>query len=150
GCVESARRYLASLRGDPGHAEIDLRYQVQSGAVRVAGPDEQRKKRPGEWTARIDLLRPFPGGVHVIDWKTGRQENTAPAATNPQTKLGAVAAARWAGVRRARVSLVYLDEHRYDVDEAEFGALELAIAAEDLRALRRQVTGGPTPPVPGP
>lgn len=154
-CVDNARRLLdATPRGDIVQVELDLRYHVESGTVRVAGPDEERKKRPGEWTARVDWVAVYTGTgapeVLVRDWKTGRQQYTARAAENPQMRLGAIAAAKHFGARRVRVELVHLDEDDYAIDGADYGPLEIATIAHELRALRATLTKGPTPPRPGP
>ncbi len=151
-CVEQARKFLA--RFPPGlerHAELDVRYHVGNGTSRVARAEEGRTKQPGEWTARMDLvLVGDVGDVHVFDWKTGRQEHTTQAFANPQLRFSALAAARLFGRRRAHVALVYLDEDDARADGADFGPLELATIAHEMRELRKRLTGGPTPPVPGP
>jgi hypothetical protein len=150
-CVASARRLLDAT---PAHevvaAELDLRWHVESGTVRRAGPDEQRKKRPGEWTARIDWVGIAGGVVLVRDWKTGRQEYTDRAAVNPQVRLCAIAAAQFFGARSASVELVHLDEDDYTIDGADFDPLELAMIAHEMRELRATLLQGPTPPRPGP
>lgn len=147
-CVEGARELL-SLTPEAlfVEVELDLRYHVETGAVRAAARGES--KRPGEWTVKIDWVALLGDTVLVRDWKTGKQKHTDKARENPQVRLGAVAAAKHFGVKRARVELVHLDEDGYSVDGADFDRLELAAIASELRALRRSLAGGPTPPVPG-
>jgi hypothetical protein len=123
---------------------------VQSGAVRRAGLEELKSRRPGEWTVKIDLAIDRDGVVDVIDWKTGRQEHTAEIASNWQLRFSALAAARAFGARTIRAALVYLEPGSYWEDAATFYALDLATIAHELRELRATLTRGPTPPVPGP
>lgn len=147
-CVDAARDLLAlTPPQDEAHAELELRYHVDTGRVRQAKRGDARA--PGEWTVRIDWVGVRNGVVLVRDWKTGKQSYTANAKANPQVRLGAVAAARFFGVRRARVELVHLDEDGHTVDGADFDALDLGAIAAEMRALRRSLTRGPTPPVPG-
>jgi hypothetical protein len=147
-CVEGARELLALTPGLVDvEVELDLRYHVETGAVRRAAPGES--KRPGEWTVKIDWVALTGDTVLVRDWKTGKQKHLDKARENPQVRLGAVAAARYFGVKRARVELVHLEEDGHMIDGADFDRLELAAIASELRALRRSLTGGPTPPTPG-
>lgn len=146
-CVEGGRELLALTPGLVADVELDLRYHVGTGAVRRAARGES--KRPGEWTVKIDWVALTGDTVLVRDWKTGKQKYTDKARENPQVRLGAVAAARHFGVKRARVELVHLDEDGHKIDGADFDRLELAGIASELRALRRSLTGGPTPPTPG-
>lgn len=150
-CVASARRLLAlTPEHHPVEVELDLRWNVEAGTVRRAGPDERRSKRAGEWTARIDWCGVRGDTALVRDWKTGKQQHTDGAESNPQVALGAVAASKYFGTRRARVELVHLDEDDYGIDGADFGPLRLATIAHELRELRATLTRGPTPPIPGP
>lgn len=152
GCVERAREYLAETErpGEQREAELWLRYQVQTGAVQ-RGSRHDRRKPPGTWTAILDYLAiDGAGRGRVIDWKTGRQEYTTDVRANPQIRLQARAAAAMYGLSEVRVELVYLGRNEVDVDAAEYGPLELGLIGEELRQLRRTLTRGPTPPVPGP
>jgi hypothetical protein len=148
-CVGHARALLAATPAqDQTLVELSIRYDVATGKARVA--DRFDSRVAGEWTSIVDYLGVRAGEVLVRDWKTGRQQHTEPARANLQVRLGAVAAARAFGVRRARVELVYLDADDYEIDGADFGALELATIAHELRELRGKLTQGPTPPTPGP
>jgi hypothetical protein len=151
GCVDRAREYLGS-RVRPSmsweQAELHLRYQVESGRVRRSTRDERRLA--GEWSATLDHVSDLPGGgIRVIDYKSGRQENAVAVADNWQMKLQAAAAARFFGASDVRVELVYLDKHEWAADVGEFGPLDLMLIAEELRDIRAGLRNGPTPPVPG-
>lgn len=155
-CVEQARDYLDMQRPPWGAVpmstatELWIRYHVPTGKARI-GERGERKREPGWWTAILDYVEVHPGGrVVVRDWKTGRQEHTTDARSNPQLRLQAIAAASFYGATHVRVELVYLGGRDVEVDAAEFGPFDLAMIAADLRDLRAGLLGGPTPPVPGP
>jgi hypothetical protein len=149
--VEQARAFLAAVRTRGvvwERAELRLRYDVEHGTAREVGRWEARE--PGQWTAILDYCAEMSDGrLLVVDWKTGRQTLTEKAERNPQVRLQALAAARWAGARRVRVVLVHLEADRYETSSADFGPWELAQIAEEARELRASLRRGPTPPVPG-
>lgn len=149
GCAEQARAYLAS-RPAPAwrEAETWLRYHVETGrAVRSARG--VRQSEPGWWTAILDYAAIEDDVLVVRDWKTGRQEYTSEVQKNRQIWCQALAAASLFARSRVRVELVYLDRERTEADVCELGPLDLLEIADELRQLRRSVTGGPTPPQPG-
>lgn len=149
--VEQARAFLAAVRARGvvwERAELRLRYDVEHGTAREVGRWEARE--PGQWTAILDYCAEMSDGrLLVVDWKTGRQTLTEKSERNPQVRLQALAAARWAGARRVRVVLVHLEADRYETSSADFGPWELAQIAEEARELRASLRRGPTPPVPG-
>jgi len=149
--VEQARAFLEAVRARGvvwERAELRLGYHVESSTARETARFEP--KEPGTWTAKGDYCAEMSDGrLLVVDWKTGRQQLTEHAGRNPQVRLQALAAARWLGVRRVRVVLVYLEADRYETSAADFGPWELAEIAEEARELRASLRRGPTPPVPG-
>lgn len=146
GCVAAAREYLLTRARGERFAEVDLRYNVETGEARVS---TETWKRPGEWTGHVDLAILHDGVLDVIDWKTGYQEHSKPE-DHWQVRFYALATARAFGARSVRAALVYLDPGRYWEDACSFDALDLATIAHDCKDLRKRLTKGPTPPTPGP
>ncbi len=77
---------------------------------------------------RLDLVRVEPGLAWVVDIKTGSRSNTSPAPENMQLATQAVAAARYYGVERAMVGLVFpmkTKVHEPEWHELDADALDL-------------------------
>lgn len=151
GCRDTAQAYLREqVWSGVGweKAEQRIRYHVESG--RAALRERGHLRQEGWWTGILDHVSGWNGHLRVIDWKTGRQEETIEAARNPQLRMQAVAAASLYGARHVRAELVYLDPGGVEVDTVEMGPFDLALAREELRDLRASLLRGPTRPVPGP
>ena len=129
-------------------AEVWLRYHVESGAVVAVAPRARRE--PGWWSAILDYVAELPdGSLLVRDWKTGRPTG-ARAADNHQLRLCALAASRFFKANRVRVELAFVDDSGVQLDGADYTAFDLALAAGEMRDLRKKLLGGPTAPAPGP
>lgn len=94
------------------HSEIPLLYDAANDSATLCetGPGGERdylgvteRRMP----MRLDLVRVEDGVVWVCDIKTGSRSNTSPASENMQIATQAVAAARYFGVGRAQVGLVF-------------------------------------------
>lgn len=122
--------------------EVSLAYDIATERVRYLGRDLERRYGligPTEVAMTLDVLGVGPDCVEVADYKTGRGHIDA-AAANWQLRVGALAAARWRGVERARVAIVRVPigpdgtAGAPSWDTAEFDAFDLDAFASDLRA----------------
>lgn len=106
---------------------------------------------PSEIAGTVDaiLVEPELGRATVVDWKTGTdfERMTADAAENLQLRGYALAVSRTYGVETVRVAIVRIEEDSVSHTLAEYDALDLAAAADEIR---RQLAAIPTAhPAPG-
>lgn len=140
------------LRGS--FSEAAFAWDVASGKGRLLGFNLGRNYdvAPSEFAGAADYYRPEPGGVSVVDLKTGLGDVPHPS-RNAQLRFLALAAARWHGVESARVGILHAPEGQtprwawatLDAFELETVALELRTLAERIAKARRDVYEDTTP-----
>jgi hypothetical protein len=136
---------LEALPVSHWQAEMAFAYDVETEQVRFLGHDIGRNYGPRESDTElfvsIDAYAhdEAVGDVFVGDWKTGRGK-VEPVASNWQLRLGALAAARHAGVERVRAAVVQLPEGGLPfVDLVEWDEFDLSMFAAELRELVRRL-----------
>lgn len=91
---------------------------------------------------RLDLVRVGDGVAHVLDIKTGSKSNTAPAKDNLQLATGALAVARYFGVDRVKVGLVFpLKTKCHEPEWHELDAEALDLHAGKVHRVLKQIPG---------
>lgn len=129
-------------QGAEFQAEVAFVYNVDTEGVRFLGFDVGRNYGfvgHNEIAMSIDILGLAVDEVFVVDAKTGYGK-VPRASNNWQLRVGALAAARWRGVDRARVALAYVrDNGQPYYDVAELDAMDLSMIAEDLRQLKHRI-----------
>jgi hypothetical protein len=86
------------------------------------------------------------GALWIVDVKTGFPGYVEKCERNAQLLFLAMAAALVHGATEVRSTILFLDEHSYEVDEAQYDALQLAgFEALIQRAARNAPTAKPTP-----
>lgn len=101
-----------------------------------------------EIVGTVDALMLKPDCVTVIDWKTGddRAGMIADASSNKQLRGYALAATRAHNVESARVMIVRIGSQGVSVTDHTLDALDLAVAANDLREqIAKVATAVPQP-----
>lgn len=132
-------------------SEVPLAYHLTTGAARALktrGARDYSDVKNGEMSCTVDFVGAGPGYLVVRDWKTGRQSNVDPVATNAQMQFCALAAARHYGASLVRVELAFIDEADVYVDHAMFDDLDFGECAAELTRLVERI-GRKEPPAPG-
>lgn len=89
---------------------------------------------------RLDLVRVGDEVLHVLDLKTGSKSGTAPASENLQLATQALAAARYFGVGRVKVGLVFpLKTKVHPPEWHELDAEALDLHAGKLHRVLKQI-----------
>lgn len=130
-------------------AEVAVGWHPELGATRYDLGQRRRYPADGRYHATLDLIGLGDGYVWVADYKSGLR--VMRAEDSWQLRFGAVAAARLAGVRFARVALLYLGfSGEWYVDTAEWDSYDLDEAEAQIAALPGRATDDRTPFVIGP
>jgi len=134
---ELAQSWTAAYeRHDNDRAEVAYAYDPTNDTARELGVglaryEVKRLAKPHELTMILDLVRIDGDTVTVKDWKTGRQSGMADAEDHTQLRVGALAASRAAGLRRAGTELVRVTATNVYPTTGTLDDMELdAVAAE--------------------
>jgi len=134
------------------NAEIraEAAYVYSPRGVRFLGYDIGRdygELAPDEIPCSLDVVILDGARAVVVDWKTGRRENTEPAATNAQLLFGALCVHLYHGALNVEVQLRFadgwIDRHTYD-------AFDLMDYQEEIDALIFDASGASTNGYPEP
>lgn len=131
--------------------EVAVAFHVASGTGRIMRKAHHRDysdARPGELTGTLDVIGIRRGEVFTGDLKTGRWKSRD--GMSWQLRFGAVAVASILGADEIAAALWYVDEDGMRDDDGVLDCFDLAETAAALKDLWTRLTGGPTPPVPGP
>lgn len=130
-------------------AERIVAYDVNSGSARFL--KDFRFRRRSEIVTVIDLVyRRLDGQIGVFDLKTGRQRYTSEAGTNPQMLFAAMVVSKLYGVDSVTVELGYVEPGEIVIDPADVTDFAIEAFVGELDELVVKLSGGPTPPIPGP
>lgn len=142
----------AALQGsvtEPAYA-----YDVMTGAARYIGRDLKWRygASPTEYAGAMDFVRTEPDSVAVVDLKTGMTETPHPV-RNAQLRFGGMAAAKVAGVDRARLGVLvapvgrqpFMQWSELDAFSMVEVELELRDLADRIGWAREAVAKGKTP-----
>lgn len=140
--------FLGADTGATFEPEIVFGIDVETANVRVLA--DRRDKRYSERVAIADLVvRHGDGSVVVREYKTGRGARDKRASTASQTRLLALAAARYFDRDSIRCEVVHVAPDGFYVDAAEFDSLALLGIECEQEELLERLLAAPRP-TPGP
>lgn len=124
-----------------GLPEAGFLLDVDAGTARYVLGASTREEvraaaRDGETPMLVDWVAQEGAGGVVLDWKTGRQEELAPAARNLQIRTYAATALLAYGWESVRYGLIRVDGYRPRWDTAEMDWLEAQDVLAEVRELR--------------
>lgn len=140
--LETVAESAAELRHPDAASELAFAYDDATGKARLLGRNLGRaypETTPTEFVGSLDYVRRDGDAVLVVDLKTGMGDVPHPS-RNAQLRFGALAAARFFGVERARVGILHAPEGRIPWwSWAELDAFELEVVAGELKTLAQRI-----------
>lgn len=117
-------------------------FDVEAGTVRFLGANIGRAYTGDperEVFGSLDVVGMFgPDTVYVADYKGAHDDAMEPARTNLQLRVGALFAARHAGVSKAVIEFIHLkDDGTHWVDADEMDEIDMEMAYDKLRSTFR-------------